>query len=55
MALTKPQALVFLNNQKKKHHKGSGKYYTIGFMRILVSKDLITVADIVAEFPELNN
>jgi hypothetical protein len=54
MVLTKTQALVFLNNQKKKHNKGSAKYYTLGFMRMLVSKDLITVADIVAEFPELN-
>jgi hypothetical protein len=54
MVMTKAQALTFLANLKKRNYKGSVKYYTIGCMRILLSKDVITVADIVAEFPELN-
>jgi hypothetical protein len=55
MVLTKEQVLNFLTNQKKKCYKTSTKYYTIGALKILVSKDVITVADIVAEFPELDN
>lgn len=54
MVLTKAQVLTFLTNKKRKHYKGSGKYYIFGAMRILVQKDLITVDDIIAEFPELN-
>jgi len=55
MALTKAQTLAFLLNKKNNTAQGSIKYYTIGALRILVQKDIITVADIVAEFPELNN
>lgn len=54
MVLTKQQTLNFLQNKKNKTPKGSIKYYTIGALAILVSKDIITIADIVAEFPELD-
>jgi len=54
LVLTKAQALAFLANLKRKTTPGSTKYYTIGALRILVFKDVLTVADIVAEFPELD-
>jgi hypothetical protein len=54
MALTKQQCLNFLTNKKNKTAQGSVKYYTIGIVKILVEKDIITPADVVAEFPELN-
>ena len=50
--LTKAQALNFLGNKKAETAKSNIKYYTIGAMRILVQKDIITPADIAAEFPE---
>lgn len=50
---TKAGILNFLENKKNLTSKGSIKYYTIGALRILVSKDIITVADVEAEFPEL--
>ena len=50
---TKAGILSFLQNKKDITPKGSIKYYTIGALRILVSKDVITVADVEAEFPEL--
>ncbi|WP_411753312.1 hypothetical protein [Serratia sp. (in: enterobacteria)] len=53
MALTKAQVITFLGNKKNITPHGSIKYYTIGALKILVEKDIITVADIVAEFPEL--
>ena len=52
MVLTKSQALAFLNQVKKRQGKGSGKYYAVGFCRILVRKDIVTVEDIIHEFPE---
>lgn len=52
--VTKAQILTFLDNKKNTMSKGSIKYYTIGTLKILVSKDAITVAEIIAEFPELN-
>ena len=52
MPITKQQALNFLNNKKAETSKGNIKYYTVGCMRILVQKDIITPADIMAEFPE---
>lgn len=55
MALTKAQALTFLTNHRNRCPQGSKKYYIMGALKILVQKDVITVADIVAEFPELNN
>jgi hypothetical protein len=54
MVLTKTQILTFLENKKNRTIAGSVKYYTIGAMKILVEKDVITVQDIIAEFPELN-
>jgi hypothetical protein len=54
MALTKQQAINFLQNKKQLTAKASIKYYTIGVLSILVQKNVITVADIIAEFPELN-
>ena len=50
---SKQGILNFLSNKKQNTSKGSVKYYTIGALRILVQKDIITVADIEAEFPEL--
>lgn len=52
--VTKTQIITFLDNKKTETPKGSIKYYTIGALKILVSKDVITVADVIAEFPELN-
>lgn len=54
MPLTKTQCLNFLNNKKKETARGSIKYYTVGGLRLLVSKDILSVADIVSEFPELD-
>lgn len=53
MVLTKTQILNFLANKKNRTVRGSIKYYTIGAMRILVTKDIITPEDIATEFPEL--
>lgn len=50
---TKAQIITFLTNKKKLSAQGSIKYYTIGALKILVQKDIITVAEIEAEFPEL--
>jgi len=52
MPITKQQALNFLANKKAETSKGNIKYYTVGLMRILVQKDIITTTDIIAEFPE---
>lgn len=52
--VTKTQVLNFLQNKMTNDvPKGSAKYYTLGALYILVSKDIITVADIEARFPEL--
>ena len=51
--VTKIQVLAFLQQKQDLAVKDSIKYYTIGALRILVSKDIITVADITAQFPEL--
>lgn len=50
---TKTGILNFLQNQMNQSPKGSGRYYHWGALYILVSKDIITVADIEARFPEL--
>lgn len=52
MVLTKAQVLAFLTKQKD-GDIDLIKHYTIGALKILVEKDIITIADIVAEFPEL--
>lgn len=54
MVLTKTQVLNVLANVRRKQGRGGGKYYTIGALRILVKKDIITLADIIEEFPELD-
>ena len=51
--VTKTAVLNKLNGMMEKAAKDSIKYYTIGALYILVSKDVITVADIEARFPEL--
>jgi len=51
--VTKNQILNFLQQKQDTEPKDSIKYYTIGALRILVNKDIITVADITAQFPEL--
>lgn len=51
--VTKAALLNSLANKKNQTPKGSIKYYTIGALRILITKDVITVAEIEAEFPEL--
>jgi len=60
MAFTKNQILNFLNNEKNEAPHvpsspadSSMRYYFIGLMRILVTKDAITLAELQAEFPEL--
>ena len=50
---TKAGILAFLDNKMKNTPQGSVKYYTIGALYILVFKDVITVADVEARFPEL--
>jgi hypothetical protein len=50
---TKQGILNFLQNKMDSVPKGHIRYYTIGALYILVSKDVITVADIEARFPEL--
>lgn len=50
---TKAQIITFLDNKKKQTAQGSLKYFTIGGLKILVSKDIITPAEVAAEFPEL--
>ena len=52
MPITKAQALNFLNTQKSKSAIGSSKYLAMGVFRILVTKDLVTPAEIMTEFPE---
>jgi len=52
MAITKAQALNFLNVQKSKSAQGSSKYLAMGCMRILVQNDIVTPAMIMSEFPE---
>lgn len=52
MAITKAQALNFLQKQKDKSAQGSSKYLAMGVFRILVTKDAVTPAEIMAEFPE---
>lgn len=54
MPATKIQALNFLQNAKRRQGKGSSKYYSIGFCRILVKNDIVTIEDIVKEFPEVD-
>lgn len=52
--VTKAAVLTKLNNMLLSRNKDDSiKYYTIGALYILVSKDIITVADIEARFPEL--
>lgn len=51
--VTKTAVLNFLQNRMDESPKGSKKYYTIGALYILVEKDIITIADIEARFPEL--
>ena len=51
--VTKKAVLTFLDNKMKLTPRDSVKYYTIGALYILVEKDIITVADIEARFPEL--
>lgn len=51
--VTKVQILTKLNNMMQTTARDSIKYYTIGALYILVAKDVITVADIEARFPEL--
>lgn len=51
--VTKTAVLNKLNTMLARTPKDSVKYYTIGALYILVSKDIITVADIEARFPEL--
>jgi len=53
MALTKQQAINFLENKKKMAPRDSIKYYTMGGLSLLIQKDIITVTDIATEFPEL--
>lgn len=60
MAFTINQILTFLDNKKKEAGKdptspanSSMRYYNTGVLRILVSKGVITLADLQAEFPEL--
>ena len=53
MVLTKTQIINFLENKKKMTPQGSIKYYTIGALSLLVSKDIITPEDVAVEFPEL--
>lgn len=51
--VTKTAVLNFLENLLHEASKGSKKYYSIGALYILVQKDIITIADIEARFPEL--
>lgn len=59
MVLTKTQILNFLDNKKQTAPHGatasdmSMKYISMGAFKILISKDIITPADVEAEFPEL--
>ena len=50
---TKQGILNFLQSEMDKAPKSSMRYYNIGALYILVFKDIITVADIEARFPEL--
>lgn len=54
MPATKIQALNFLQNAKRRQGRGSSKYYSIGFCRILVKNDIVSIEDIVKEFPEVD-
>lgn len=59
MAFTKNQILTFLQNKKDQAGKpdapanSSSKYLLYGLMHLLVQNDLISLAQIQAEFPEL--
>lgn len=54
MAITKNQVLNLLEKIKDKNpNKKSAKYIALGVAAILVRKDLITIEDILIEFPEL--
>jgi hypothetical protein len=60
MAFTKNQMLTFLANKRdaQPHNtttpsESSIKYYTIGTLHLLLQNDIITVAQVAAEFPEL--
>ena len=53
MPITKQQALNFSNNKKKAFQGGdNAKYYFWGFMHMCVQNDLVTPAQLMAEFPE---
>ncbi len=58
--VTLNQILNFLDNKKKAAPKSidspaesSMRYYNAGVLKILISKGIITLADLQAEFPEL--
>jgi hypothetical protein len=51
---TKEQALEMLLRLKNRNMPSSVKYFTIGFVRIALRKNFISVDDLVEEFPELD-
>ena len=60
MTYTKNQILNFLAKKRdEQNHSATNptesaiKYWTIGIMHLLLENDLITLAQIYAEFPEL--
>lgn len=58
MVLTKNQILLFLHRLRRKqggNQKRNAKGMALSLCIILVKKDIITVQDIIAEFPELDN